>query len=64
MCKVQKLLHLKGLHHKWVMFRVNRQLAGTKSKTFEKKRRLLNKLPGFNIGEGTKIAKSDFIYIN
>ena len=38
------------------MYRVNVLLAGTKAKNFEKKRRLLNQLDNFDIGEGTKIV--------
>ena len=56
MSKIKKLLHLQGLHYKWVLFRVNKQFSGTKTKTFEKKRKLLNKLPNFDIGTGTKIV--------
>lgn len=56
MSRVQRLLHLQGLHRKWVFFRVNKQLSGTNPQKFEKKRKLLNKLPDFDIGTGTKIV--------
>lgn len=56
MSRIEKLLHLRGLRYKWVYFRVNKQLAGTKAENFEKKRKLLNKLPNFDIGAGTKIV--------
>ena len=49
-----KLFHLRGLQWCYVFFRVNWTLKGTKS--FEKKRKLLNKLEGYSIGEGTKIV--------
>lgn len=49
-----RLLHLRGLQRKCILFRVNRQLAGVKA--FEKKRKLLNRLEEFSIGEGTKIV--------
>lgn len=56
MCKVLKKLHLWGLYKRLTMYRVNVLLAGTKEKNFEKKRRLLNRLDNFDIGEGTKIV--------
>lgn len=46
---------LGGLKRRWVTFRVNHTLAGTKAKHFEKKRRLLNSL-GHEIDEGTRIV--------
>lgn len=51
-----KLLHLRGLQRKYVLYRVNKCLAGTEIKNFEKKRKLLNQLKEFDIGEGTKIV--------
>ena len=53
---VLKKLHLWGIYKKITMYRVNVLLAGTKEKNFEKKRKLLNRLDGFSIGEGTKIV--------
>lgn len=52
--KLIALLHIRGIQRKYVFFRVNCCLAGVKA--FEKKRRLLNLLDGFEIGEGTKIV--------
>lgn len=49
-----KKLHLWGAFTKLTLFRVNTLLAGTKH--FEKKRRLLNQLGFFLIGDGTKIV--------
>lgn len=54
--KLIKLFHLRGLQRKYVLFRVNKQLAGTNVSSFEKKRKLLNRLPDVEIGEGTKIV--------
>lgn len=55
MCnKLIKLLHLRGLQRKYILYRVNGCLSGVKA--FEKKRRLLNQLEEFDIGEGTKIV--------
>ena len=48
-------LHLRALHRRFNMFLVNRIYAGTNSKYFEKKRKLLIAL-GYEIGEGTKIV--------
>lgn len=59
---VIKLLHLKGLQRRIILFRVNRILAGTKESGFEKKRKLLNKLDGFEIGEGTKVVGPVEVY--
>lgn len=57
MCsKVLKNLHLWGAYKRIIMYRVNVLLAGTKAKNFEKKRRLLNRLDNFEIGEGTKVV--------
>jgi len=56
MNKLVKLLHLKGLQRRFTLYRVNHFLAGTKDGKFEKKRRLLNRLEGFEIGEGTRIV--------
>ena len=53
---VLKNLHLWGTYKRWVLYRVNVRLAGTKQKNFEKKRKLLNRLDNFEIGEGTKIV--------
>lgn len=52
---IVKLLHLRGLKKKVVMYLVNHCYAGTKQKHFEKKRRLLISI-GYEIGEGTKIV--------
>lgn len=46
---------LFGLKRSWYTFCVNKLYAGTKSKSFEKKRKMLNAL-GHEIGEGTKIV--------
>lgn len=46
---------ITGLKKKWVYFCVNKLFAGTKTKNFEKKRKLLNSI-GYEIGEGTKIV--------
>lgn len=54
--KLLKKLHLWGTYKKFVLYRVNVLLAGTKVKNFEKKRKLLNRLDNFDIGEGTKIV--------
>lgn len=48
-----KLLHLRGLKHKWVLYLVNHVYVGTRK--FEKKRKLLNSI-GFEIGENTKVV--------
>lgn len=53
---IVKLLHLRGLWRKIVLFLVNKVYAGTSSKHFEVKRRLLNSTVGFEIGEGTRIV--------
>lgn len=45
----------RGFRIRWVNFCVNRLYAGTKTKNFEKKRKLLNSV-GHNIGEGTKVV--------
>lgn len=50
-----KLLHLRGLKYKIVMFSVNHIFAGTNPKYFELKRKMLNSI-GFNIGKNTKIV--------
>ena len=44
------------MYKRVTMYRVNVLLAGTKVKNFEKKRKLLNRLDNFDIGEGTKIV--------
>ena len=51
-----KKLHLWGTYKRWVLYRVNVLLVGTKEKNFEKKRKLLNRLDQFQIGEGTRIV--------
>lgn len=51
-----KKLRLKGLQRAVILFRVNNLLVGTKQASFEKKRKLLNKLSAFEIGEGTRIV--------
>ena len=51
-----KKLHLWGSYNKWIMYRVNVLLAGTNQNFFEKKRKLLNRLDHFDIGEGTRIV--------
>ena len=53
--KLKRLLHLHGIHVRFNWFLVNRVYAGTESKHFEKKRRLLNAI-GHDIGEGTRIV--------
>lgn len=53
---ILKKLHLWGTYKKLTMYRVNVLLAGTKAKNFPKKRKLLNRLDNFSIGEGTKIV--------
>ena len=53
---IARVLHLRGLHRKVTFFRVNYLLSGTKGKNFEKKRILLNRLDGIEIGEGSKIV--------
>ena len=53
-----KLLHLRGLQRKYVLYRVDKCLAGTERKNFEKKRKLLNRLKEFDIGESTRIVGS------
>ncbi len=45
----------RGLKIKWINFKINKLYAGTKTKHFEKKRKLLNAL-GHSIGEGTKVV--------
>jgi len=50
-----KLLHLNGLKCKIIWFLINKIYVGTKAKSFEKKRKLMNRL-GHEIGEGTKIV--------
>ena len=52
---LKRLLHLHGIHVRFNWFLVNKVYSGTKSKHFEKKRRLLNAI-GHDIGEGTKIV--------
>ena len=54
--RILKKLHLWGTYKKWVLYRVNGPLAGTKLKNFAKKRKLLNRLDNFSIGEGTKVV--------
>ncbi len=54
--KLLKKLHLYGTYKKFVLYRVNNTLAGTKEKNFEKKRKLLNSLDNFSLGEGTKVV--------
>lgn len=54
--RVIKWFHLRGLQRKSILFIVNKLLAGTKEKNFITKRKLLNKLECFEIGEGTKIV--------
>lgn len=49
-------LHLRGIRRKFILFRVNKWLNGTKDKYFEKKRKLLNRLDDFEKGKGTKIV--------
>lgn len=56
MNKILKKLHLWGTYKKWILYRVNVQLVGTKEKNFVKKRKLLNKLDNFSIGEGTRVV--------
>lgn len=56
MKKLLKKLHLWGTYKRFTLYRVNVLLAGTKAKNFKKKRRLLNQLDNFDIGEGTKIV--------
>ena len=53
---ILKKLHLWGTYKKWILYWVNVRLAGTKTEHFEKKRKLLNQLDNFEIGEGTKIV--------
>ena len=50
---MSRILH--ALHRKWNLFLVNKVLAGTSPRRFERKRRLLNAI-GFEIGEGSKIV--------
>ena len=50
----------RGLKIRWVNLRVNKHLAGTKEKHFEKKRRLLNSI-GHDIG-GDKNSRSRLLY--
>lgn len=50
-----KWLHLNGLKRKTIWFLINKIYVGTKAKSFEKKRKLMNRL-GHEIGEGTKIV--------
>ena len=47
---------MRGLWRRIVLFMVNKVYAGTSSKHFEAKRRLLNSTVGFEIGEGTRIV--------
>lgn len=54
--RILKKLHLWGSYKKFTMYRVNVLLSGTKAENFEKKRKLLNRLEYFDIGEGTKIV--------
>lgn len=54
--KLLKTLHLWGTYKRMILYRVNVLLAGTEAKSFEKKRKLLNRLDNFEIGEGTKIV--------
>lgn len=54
--EILKKLHLWGTYRRITLFRVNVLLAGTKEKSFEKKRRLLNRLDGIVIGEGTRVV--------
>lgn len=55
MKKIGQLLHIQGIKRVLYLFPVNKVLAGTHASSFEKKRRLLNKI-GFTIGKGTKIV--------
>lgn len=50
-----KLLHLNGLRHYWNLYLINHVYAGTKTRYFERKRKLLNSI-GHQIGEGTKVV--------
>ena len=54
--QILKKLHLWGTYKKWIMHRVNVRLAGTKKENFDKKRKLLNRLDNFSVGEGAKIV--------
>lgn len=56
MKRILKKLHLWGTYRKVMLYRVNVLLAGAKADSFEKKRVLLNRLDGFQIGEGTKVV--------
>lgn len=53
---ILKKLHLWGTYKKLTLYRVNVMLSGTEERSFVKKRRLLNRLDNFEIGEGTKIV--------
>ena len=50
------LFHLRGLWHHIVLFLVNKVYVGTSPRKFEKKRRLLNSLSNFKIGEQTRVV--------
>lgn len=53
---ISKLLHLKGIKHRFCIFLVNHIYShSTKARSFEKKRKLLNAI-GYQIGDGTKIV--------
>ena len=60
--KLLKKLHLWGLYRKITLYRVNVLLAGTKTKNFEKKRKLLNRLDNFDLGEGTRVVGPVEVY--
>lgn len=53
MNKIVKLLHLKGIKRKIVLFLVNKIFVGTRC--FEIKRKLLNSI-GYKIGNNTKVV--------
>ena len=53
---IVRVLHLRGLRRKVTFFRVNYLLSGAKEKYFEKKRMLLSRLEGIEIGEGSRIV--------
>ena len=55
MIDIVKILHLKGIKYRTVMYLVNKVFSGTSIKHFERKRRLLNSI-GHKIGSGTKIV--------
>ena len=55
MSKISSMLHLKGIKYHIFMFLINKVHKGTRTSSFEKKRKLMNAL-GHQIGEGTKIV--------